>query len=53
MASSGISWEELKASISAAFSCSRIDVEQVKGLMASYISKRSDWSQYEHFDKHK
>ncbi len=50
---SGISWEDLKAGINEAFSSDRVDVEQVKQLMSSYSSKRSDWETYEHFDKHK
>lgn len=49
----GVSWEELKSGIRQAFSEDRVDVDQVKRLMSSYVSRRSDWEQYEHFDKHK
>lgn len=48
-----VSWEELKAGIAKAFESDRVDVEQVKQLMSAYVSCRSDWEQYELFDKHK
>lgn len=48
-----VSWEELKAGIGKAFDSDRVDVEQVKQLMSSYASTKSDWEEYEHFDKHK
>ncbi len=49
----GVTWEELKEGIEEAFSRDRVDVDKVKHLMSTYQSKRSDWEQYEHFDKHK
>lgn len=48
-----VGWEDLKSGIREAFSEDRVNVEQVKRLMTSYESKRSDWEQFEHFDKHK
>lgn len=48
-----VTWEELLAGLQEAFSRDRVDVDQVKLLMSSYQSRRSDWQQYEHFDKHK
>lgn len=48
----GISWDELKLGIGEAFSRDRVNVDEVKQLMASYVSKREDWAKYEHFDKH-
>lgn len=51
-ATTGISWEELKAGISEAFSSDQVDTSEVKKLMESYVSKKTDWEQYEHFDKH-
>lgn len=48
----GISWEELKTAIGESFAGEMVDVDEVKQLMSSYQSKRSDWAQYEHFDKH-
>lgn len=53
MATKGISWEDLLSGVRESFSGDRVDVEQVKRLMGSYQSNRSDWQQYEHFDKHK
>lgn len=47
-----LSWEELKSGINNAFSSDRVDVDEVKQLMSTYVSDRSDWEQYEHFDKH-
>lgn len=48
-----VGWEELKSGIQEAFTTDRVDVEKVKRLMSSYTSRRSDWEQYEHFDRHK
>jgi hypothetical protein len=48
-----VSWGELRAGIAQAFENERVDVEEVKQLMNSYVSCRSDWEEYEHFDKHK
>lgn len=50
---STVSWEELLAGIAKAFDRDRVDVEPVKRLLSSYVSCRSDWEEYEHFDKHK
>ncbi len=52
MAGEVVTWEELKEGIEEAFSRDRVDVDKVKQLMSTYQSKRSDWEQYEHFDKH-
>lgn len=49
---SKLSWGELKSGINNAFSSDRVDVDEIKQLMSSYVSDRSDWEQYEHFDKH-
>ena len=51
--SAGLTWEELKQRIGEAFAEDRVDVNHVEKLMNSYVSKRSDWEEYEHFDKHK
>ena len=48
-----VSWKELQEGIKEAFSSERVDVDKVKLLMGAYQSQRSDWEQYEHFDKHK
>ena len=48
-----VNWQELQEGIREAFSSDRVDVDRVKRLMNSYQSKRSDWEEYEHFDKHK
>ena len=48
-----VSWEKLKEGIGEAFSSDRVDVDKVKRLMTAYQSRRSDWEQFEHFDKHK
>lgn len=47
-----VSWEELKARIGHAFSTNSVDVDEVKQLMSSYYSNRSDWVDYEKFDDH-
>lgn len=53
VASSGISWEELKSGIGEAFAGDRVNVDGVKRLMSSYVSNRCDWGRYENFDKHR
>ncbi len=52
MACSGISWQELLDGIRDAFSTDRVDIDQVKKLMDSYQSQRTDWEQYALFDPH-
>ena len=53
MTSSSISWEALVAEIREAFSSDRVNIDEVKTLMNSYASNRSDWKKYEHFDRHR
>lgn len=48
-----VGWDELKAGIAKAFESDRVDVDEVRQLMSSYVSCRSDWERYEVFDKHK
>ena len=47
-----ITWAELKQGISEAFSTDRVDVDEVQKLLTSYASKKSDWEEFAHFDKH-
>ena len=47
-----VSWDELKASIRHIFSSENVDVDEVKKLMSSYYSDKSDWGDYEKFDDH-
>ena len=53
MTSPGITWEALADGIREAFAGDKVNVDEVKTLMNSYVSNRSDWKKYEHFDRHK
>lgn len=47
-----MSWEDLKAGIREAFSTDCVNVDDVKRLMNSYQSTKSDWINSAHFDPH-
>ncbi len=49
----GVSWEELMAGIDSAFSSERVDIDEVKRLMASYRSDQDDWGRFAIFDPHR
>ena len=48
-----VSWSELVEGIRKAFSTECVDVNEVKKLMSSYESNRSDWVAYEKIDPHR
>ena len=48
-----VSWSELVDGIRRAFSTDCVDVNEVKRLMSSYESNRSDWITYEKYDPHR
>ena len=51
--SSGLAWDALKTAIHEAFSSEKVNIDEVKQLMSTYVSRRSDWAEYENFDKHR
>lgn len=53
MTSPSITWESLLKGIREAFSEDRVNVDEVKRILNSYVSNRSDWKKYEHFNRHK
>lgn len=48
-----VSWSELVDGVRRAFSTDCVDVNEVKRLMSSYESNRSDWIAYEKYDPHR
>ena len=48
-----VNWSELTEGIRKAFSTDYVDVNEVKKLMRSYESNRSDWVAYENIDPHR